>query len=257
MKEYVNFYENLKEARRRIADTVVMYEGIPHYVLCISDHKSDGIFRAYLEPLATEGFMEIYEGSNVPYHSVDELSSSVGDKMDEYLDTHKDSRIIRKMLNSPKFNKFRPFPLGMCNYQGTVNYLTRTPVRPLTQQGLTETMIRSVVVDLNEGIQRLPRASRPGLFSKEFARTVYGEYPTLEEVIGGLKDPTVSSVACAFHREFAIVKGPIKTLFLAYRTDIIGILPNKDTGKVVLSYEFGYVKETIQELGIFNEVLVD
>ena len=88
MKEHVNFYENLKEARRRIADTVVMYEGIPHYVLCISDHKSDGIFRAYLEPLATEGFMEIC-GGDVPYHGVDEPSYSIGDKMDEYLDTHR------------------------------------------------------------------------------------------------------------------------------------------------------------------------
>ena len=49
MEKNVNFYENLEEAQRRLRGTVVMYDGIPHYVLAITDHQSGGIFRVYMQ----------------------------------------------------------------------------------------------------------------------------------------------------------------------------------------------------------------
>ena len=217
MTEYANFYENLKEARRRIDDTVVLYDGLPYYVLAISDHKPDDIFRVYLDPLVTEGDMEHYM-KRVPYEWHDEPDRKVGHVMDEYLDSNKDSKIIRKMMNSPKFERFRPFPLGMCNFQGGVSYLTRMPTRPMTNQGLTGSGVKAERLDLNETRGMLGRGYCPTLFSTSMCKTILGVYPSINEVIENLLDPEVVDDGSAFHREFAIMCGPINTLFLTIVT---------------------------------------
>jgi hypothetical protein len=48
---------------------------------------------------------------------------------------HPAAGILRKQMNSPLFNKFRPYPLGMCNTKGQrAYYLERQPNRK-TEQG--------------------------------------------------------------------------------------------------------------------------
>lgn len=256
MTEYANFYENLKEARRRIGDTVVLYDGLPYYVLCISDHRSDGIFRVYLDPLVMSDNME-HQTKQVPFDWHDEPNRKVGHVMDEYLDKNKDSKIIRKMMNSPKFDRFRPFPLGMCNFQGGVSYLSRMPTRPLTNQGLVGSGIKAERLCLSDARGMGGRMYCPPLFHPSMCSAILGVYPSINDVIENLLDPEVSEDGCAFHREFAIMRGPVNTLFLSYKTDIIGILSNKDRSKVILPKEFAYCKEVTEELGVFSEVVVD
>lgn len=256
MKEYPNFYENLKEARRRIGDTVVMYDGLPYYVLCISDHKADGIFRVYLDPLVTEGNME-HHVKRVPHEWHDEPDRKVGHVMDEYLDRNKESKILRKMMNSPLFDRFRPFPLGMSNFQSGVVYLTRMPTRPLTNQGLVGSAVKAERLSLDSERGMLGRGYCPSLFHPSMCKTILGVYPSVNEIIENLRDPDVVDEGCAFHREFAIMRGPINTLFLAYKTDIIGLLCNKDVSKVILPREFAYCKEVTEELGVFDQVITE
>jgi hypothetical protein len=71
--------------------------------------------------------------------------------------------IIRKTMNSPKFNKFRPFPLGMCNSNGRCYFLERQPLRPKVEQGLIRSMVTEKQITLAEvidtkGKRCLPRA---------------------------------------------------------------------------------------------------
>src|SRR3546814_20877703 len=57
-----------------------------------------------------------------------------GKRMDNFLKDNPDCGIIRKNMDSPLFNRFRPFPLGMCNLNGETYFLCRSPTRN-TQQG--------------------------------------------------------------------------------------------------------------------------
>src|SRR3546814_18111544 len=113
MVKYTNFYETVKEADMRLRHTLVMYDGEPYYVLLISDHKKDGVFRIYMDKAGNEhGFA--FQREQVPY----EASSSwnvTATVMDDWLEKNPDKGVIRKMMNSPKFNQFKPFPLGMIN----------------------------------------------------------------------------------------------------------------------------------------------
>ncbi len=255
MAELVNFYENLKEAEMRLRDTVVMYDGEPHYILRITNHMPDGIFRVYMEPLNPDGHMEL-QIRDIPYTWNDEPNMSTGQKMDDYLKKNEgDTLIKRKMMNSPKFHKFRPFPLGMCNRDGKVYYLSRTPKRPMTQQGLTDSMVKCSYVCLNSSMIGT-KVSVPGVFSNELAQTIIGMYPTFNDVVQNLADPDVTNEGVAFHRDFAILRGPVRTLFLAYKTDVIGFLPDRDGASVYIDKAFEYTKEVVKDLGVFENVKV-
>src|SRR3546814_4953080 len=78
--------------------------------LLSSDHKKDGVFRIYMDKAGNEhGFA--FQREQVPY----EASSSwnvTATVMDDWLEKNPDKGVIRKMMNSPKFNQFKPFPLG-------------------------------------------------------------------------------------------------------------------------------------------------
>lgn len=262
MKIYPNFYETLKETEMRLNNTIVMYDGAPYYVLCVSDHKNDGVYRVYLDPLGNPNGMEINElpfGESVPYDWYDEpgIGNSKGEKMDAYLDKYDGkTRIVRKMANSPLFNKFRPFPLGMENTGGDVYYIERQPVRH-TQQGLTQQMIRTTCLIPSSSMKSSGGGllgSNISIFHQDFYAMLMGDYPTAQEIVEQLRDPNILNNAVAFHREFAIVRGPLDMMYLAYRTDIIGVMPKGSLDKVCLGRNFVYTKEVVRDLGIFNSI---
>src|SRR3546814_3440759 len=120
-----------------------MYNNSPYYVLCITDHKKDGIFRMYLDELYTERGAAISLIPGIPYEYNDGTPQHIerGKRMDNFLKDNPECGIIRKNMDYPLFNRFRPFPLGMCNFNGETYFLCRSPTRT-TQQGLTENMIR-------------------------------------------------------------------------------------------------------------------
>lgn len=252
-KEHPNFYENLKEAEMRLRGTVVTYDGEPYYVLCITDHKPDGIFRVYLQPLGWRPGPNI--NLNMPYE-FNEDGLPTGLAMDKWLEKYPDSGILRKHMNSPAFNKFRPFPLGMCNYPHGAAYLERVPQRH-TQQGLTAAMVMQEYLELdNDGKDGKPKKGSRffEITSPAFRECIRGRYPSLETCLTKLNDPKIRNKSAAFHRDFALIRGPVETLFFAYKKETIGFLPRNDLSLLQVSKKFVHLKEVLEELKSFEDV---
>ena len=258
MARYKNFYETSREANLRLQHTCILYDGDPYYVLCVTDHKPDGIFRIYMEPVGTgivsitnrDGYIphneQEYEEPSATPGTPGMIYRSRGEKMDAWMAANPNSGVIRKMMNSPAFNKFRPFDLGMMNTPTGAVYVTRNPVR-MTQQGLVQNMMSSRIVSLDS----LPRASRTTIsFTQPFFKDcIKNVYPSLEAAFEAAKESGKSN---AFHRHFAVAAGPVSSTFLAYKEDVIGILPTKDS--VILGNEFKHCKEIVERLNVFSTV---
>jgi hypothetical protein len=262
MPEFVNFYENIAEAKLRLDNTIVMYDGKPYYVYWIAAH-TDGKIRAYLDN---------YEGGQFIRHRISDFPRSNNYHPSDYdavladwYKNNKDKGLIRKELGSPHFNKFRPFPLGNVNIRGSVVYTERTPTRN-TNQGLRERSVYALNVLPVPNPTSGDKSNRKGLgfsynnetnidiFSPEFCDTMCGNYPSVEEILAAFKDPSVINTGVAFHREFSIFRGPLDMLILCYRDEGIGLLMNGDLSSVVVGHKYGYLKETIEDLGCFAQV---
>lgn len=260
MKKHTNFYETLKEAEMRLLNTIVLYDGKPYYVLAITDHRNDGIFRIYLDDMTHPEGSVLTRFHDIPYEWIpyEPGQPSKGAKLDEWLDKNPDKGLIRKMMNSPHFNNYRPFPLGMINFGGSVGYLERSPQRH-TQQGLTANMVTSETVCLDSNAPRMGRGNtfRYRFLSPETAATIMGDYPSAEECLKNLLNPEIANTAAAFHRLFALVRGPIDTMFLAYKADIVGILCDNNFSRVRVAKEFRHTKELIEGLNLFDKIIID
>lgn len=252
MPSHVNFYENIKEARMRLLHTVVLYDGVPFYIYAVSDHRPDGIFRVYMDEIGNPKGMAHQRLPAFPYDHGD----STGVLLDEYISKNPNCGIVRKMMNSPSFNKFRPFPLGMMNMNGDTFYIERQPVRH-TQQGLTNQMIVTNPVSLKPSDKsKIASVVGHGSFGVEFKMMVLGQYPSFDECVKNLTDPEVINDAVGFHRDFAVVRGPVDTLFLGYKDSVVGTIPNADRSVLRLSRKHVHVKESVEELGIFKSIQV-
>ncbi len=246
--EYPNFYENLEEASKRLSGTYVLYDGRPYRILTITNHKPDGIFRAYLLPLGDKEIDYIPDYDMFTFGSNDQAKY-----LDEWMEKNP-GQALRKHLNSPKFNRFRPFPLGMCNFKGSAVYLERQPMRPRMEQGLVLSgVIESSVSLLNKG-GRMGSGTQVKLNSDSFRDCVLGKHPSAQECVERLSDPSCGNDSAAFDRYFALVRGPVDMTFLAYKGDVIGLLPDNNLSSVRLSKKFSYAKEVVQELGVFQNV---
>lgn len=252
MAKHENFYENLPEAQMRLRGTVVLYDKTPVYVWAVTDHKGDGVFRIYISPIED---VHNSPGGN-PIHDVSQNNPQLGVAFDEWMEqpkvkSSKNFRIQRKKMNSPLFNKFRPFPLGMMNGETQAVYVERQPQRPKTEQGLTPNSLFSTPVTAAQG--NGPRHS-VDIYKKNFRDCIVGEYPSPKTVLAGLQSPKVANESVAFDRKFALVRGPIDTLFLGYKEDIIGVLPNGDFSALKLGKDFTHCKEVVEELNLFYTV---
>ncbi len=263
MVAHLNFYETIHETHMRLRGTVVLYDGEPYVVLCITNHRDDGIFRIYLEPIGNGEHMLAYNNPNPPptnqYSSDDPV---LGVAMDKWMEKYPDTKIIRKMMNSPAFNKFRPYPLGMCNYEDRVFYLERQPNRK-TEQGLTHSMVvcQRINLDIMDNGKARMGGGRNGcmvdLYGPGFRDCIMGVHPSAQECLDNLKDPEIINEAAAFHRQFALVRGPLGMIFLAYKADIVGVLPNRDLSVLRLGREFSHTREVIELLRTFDTIIQD
>lgn len=247
--EHPNFYENLEEATKRLSGTYVLYDGEPYRILTITDHMSDGIFRAYLLPLGDKAVEYIPD-----YDMFNPGSPDQAKHIDNWMDKNPDAGVLRKHLNSPKFNRFRPFPLGMCNYKGYAFYLERQPMRPRMEQGLVSSGIVESPLSLQKTGGRLNSGTQVKMNSDAFRDCILGRHPSAQECVERLKDPTCGNDAAAFDRYFALVRGPVDMMFLAYKGEVVGLLPDNNLSSARLSKKFSYVKEVVQELGVFQNV---
>lgn len=212
---YENFYENLEEASFRLNQSIVMYDGQPVYIHSL-ENNTDGIVRVRIQELP--------------------------------LDEAKINNTTRKMINSPKFNRFRPFELGNMNLLASgVIYpyrLERVPVRTRTQ-GTTQTNTR-----LNP---LFPELRNPNfgfnslLYNEGFVEMCRGVYPTWDEYI------ETGIPSCALSRDIAIRLSEDTGLrFLKYKELYAGIVTEK--GVVALYPKYNYLREAIEELKVFSGV---
>jgi len=250
MAKYPNFYESLPEANKRIKGTVILYDGQPFHVLAVANHMNDDIFRVYMEPLCSAGESESQFN---PFDSISKNSGdnpSVGPLCDQYLESKKHTKVIRKMMNSPHFNKFRPFPLGFVNIDGRCVYVERAPTRR-TEQGLNSQSLIQHSVCLS---QPNFRSRGVGLLSYELADTILGNYPSFDETFEALNNPEISNVGAAFDRKFALVRGPIGMLFLAYKDEIVGVFPNNDKSFLKIGENFRHLTEILTATEYFGRI---
>lgn len=252
MPQFINFYENVAEARLRLLNTVVAYEGHPCYVHWISDSHEDGRFRIYIEQIGVNGY-GIGRDKFFDFPSRDNhYENSYDQVLDEWLERNPDRGVMRKYMSSQGFNKYRPFPLGNVNMSGQVVYTERRPTRQ-TIQGIrqdslvSETVQAAPRVEPDNGL-RLSRV-HVDLYSEPFADCVLGNYPSYEEVIEHLKSPDCGNAGLAFSRDFSVLRGPLKTLFLCYKTEGVGCI-GIGSG-LILDTSYEYLKEQVEELNVF------
>lgn len=253
MAEYLNFYENIKEANLRLQHTVVTYDAQPYYVWYVGKYDDDAVLRVYMEPLGHAEGTVVSRFGSLPC----DFPTSDGDRtkaMDLWMGKNPSSGLIRKTMNSPKFNKFRPFPLGMCNIEGSTYFVERSPQRH-TQQGLTDAHTTAHHVSLFSNGQGPRRGSVP-IMSAALGATIADSYPSFKECLDNLKDDKVSNEAVGFSRNFAVVRGPVGTLFLAYKTDMIGFLPSGDDTLVYLSKKYAHTAEVVDLCGVFKQIVI-
>lgn len=263
--KHKNFYENAKEANLRLRNTIVWYDGPgeqgPYYVLIITDHDGDD-YKIYMKKIGQK-YQNIPGIISVNEHFSHNDTGGVGPHMDKFMKDYPQFKMIRKDLSSPHFRAFRPFPLGMMN---TVRedkagkpvdcetlYLERQPNRA-TQQGLIRSMV--AVSPVTAAMSRQPTGMpyQFDIWSEDFYECIMGSYPSIDTCLSKLSDPKVANEAAAFHRYFALVRGPIGMLFLSYKGDVVGLLDNKNLSSVTVDREFKYTREAISDLHVFNNI---
>lgn len=249
-----NFYENIAEATMRLHKTMVVYDGEPYYVYQIAEHK-DGVFRVYLEPIADYGSKT---SPNREIRRQDPYGNGLTPAViDKFMEDNKDCTILRKKINSPAFNKFRPFSLGMVNTgetgQGKCFFVERQPQRQ-TSQGLINSMLIESQITCGQGFQTQQGLNFVNMYSEAFRATVLGIYPTAKDCLDALMDSEVTNEALAFNRLFAFVRGPLDVIYLAYKDEIVARLPDDNLSQIQLGRKFRHLKEAVNELGIFGAV---
>lgn len=244
--KHPNFYENLTEALMRLKHTIVLYDGEPVYIYTITNHMPDGQFRVYFSSI-----VEANKNLNniAPIHQLPNEHPSMGPQMDEFMKASS-IKIFRKKMESKHFNDFRPFPLGMMNLKENVLYVERKPVRPKVEQGLQYNMLEGTEISIvrNNNKLQIP------ILCAEFRDCVMGDYPSPRRCLEELTKGEVENLAVAFNRNFAVVRGPIDTLFLAYKRDVVGVLPRGDFYSLRLGKNYKHVKEAARELRLFTNI---
>jgi len=248
-----NLYDSLEEAYRRLHNTVVTYDGEPCSVIAVTNHKKDQIFRLYLWPVRYPVSSPLFPRALANYIP---MAAEMGAYLDKFMEEHKDSPLMRKHANSPAFNLFRPFSLGMLNDgDGNVHYLERSPERRV-QQGLIPAMVNYCQLSLDVGNVNL-RGRWPGRLSGEpFCDCVQANHPSAEECLENLLDPANTNTAAAFNRYFAFVRGPLDTFFLAHKNEMVGFVPANRRPTVELGKRFRHLKEAVEETNQFAAVSV-
>lgn len=209
-----NFYDSQEEARFRLANTVVEYDGEAVYVSSVENHD-DGVLRVKIV--------------NMP------LDAAVAGG----------GKAQRKLINSPKFRRFQTVKMGWCNHfengMTQASFVERTPVRR-SKQGLSaEAYAASLPHPNRDGGRGLMRSSlsfNQAIHSVAFCEMVRGEYPTYEDTIKML----VNNSSIAVSHDFLIQRSGEGLLRLWYKKDIVGTIVR---GQIFLFENFGYLRETI------------
>lgn len=259
-----NFFETVAEANIRLRNTVIWYDGPgeqgPYHVMLVTGDSGDD-FKIYMKKLG----QKYSSVPNVipPNDHIGSNTNGAQALMDQFMKNHPGWNMVRKDLSSPYFKSFRPFPLGMMNQvkrdkagkavDCETLFLERQPNRA-TQQGLTKPMIYAKSV--NAAISRSPKPVDHyfDTWSQGFYDCILGKHPSIDECLSNLTDRSIANEAAAFHRYFAIVKGPCDMLFLSYKGEVVGMLDNRNRSSITVASEYKYTREAIDDLRVFNSI---
>lgn len=126
-----------------------------------------------------------------------------------------------------------PVPLGFCNYNGSVTYLSRSPVRNDWKQGLRNKTLRSS--SPRWGVDEIP--------FKAIGTTIDGLFPSLERAFANVKDRELE--AMAWCRDFAIDNN----LNIFYKTvGVVGAFLDTTERRFHLEKPFRWVQESLEEV---------
>lgn len=207
-------YESLEDARLRLKNTVVLYDGDPVFIRNIEPSRSekDGIFRIHADALPL---------------NVDEDGIEVGD----WIEAAKKAG-LRKFISSKNFD-IAPFKMGYVNLRKGAVFCSRLPRRQ-QKQGLSAESYSGIGLDWANFVR-----------SSEVVDMIKGRYPTFEQAKALLnKSPLV-----AFSREFAIARDEIlEDMFvLYYKGSKVGVFLGD---KVTLGKKYTCLKETLLEIKV-------
>lgn len=260
MVDYLNFYENADEVNRRLRGTVVLYDGKPYYVMTLAMASVDSIVRLYLEPLSSEHrplLLDNYKmkaltdkGISFPWQQYPHGSSSMISAMETFTKQVPELGILRKKINSPSFNKFRPFPLGYSLQDGGYPvYVMRKPVRK-GYQGFSSA--RAAVINL-DAVDGYFNSGNFDINSPALYNAIVADWPTYHAAVGKmLQNP--SQLGQPFHRDLAIIRGPCDSFFLGHRYQIVGQITDLPTGSIRLAKSCQHLFETLSEMNIFQSI---
>lgn len=201
------FWTDSQQAGERLHQTVILYDGQPHYVERIdSEHDfDDRIPRANLRPC-------------------DPTSPKTS----------------RKQLNSPKFGRFRTMPnLGWMNSTqsgvGAV-YLERRNLRA-TKHGLCTNNVTVHNFRFRDdwcGCETGAYNFSGFMFDKGFVDAHNGVFPSLERTLQNIRESTV----IAYSRQFAVARCELGIRWLFRGTDKVGIFTGTDTLNLLAKFSF-------------------
>lgn len=263
MAKHKNFFETINEAKMRLNNTIVQYRNDFYKINSVGTGVSgDGKFRVYMEQLGFGKEASIRLRKYGFPSSMDYSSPNRWEAYDKFLEKYPDIGFTRKYASSKYFHKFRPFPLGNVNQDGSVIYCERSPTRNMNQGLLAEAILSTIVTPSSGGSTDSSGVSlMEGLggayinsMSPEFYAMLKGIYPSFDEVIGNLLDPEISNEGCAFHREFSVMRGPLGLLFLCHRHTGVGLIDSDKN--LTLGRPFEYLLEQLEELNVFNSIIV-
>lgn len=205
------FWTDVQQALERIGRSVVLYDNQPYYVETVEDH-ADGTPRARVRPCGDP--------------------EAKGD---------------RKMLNSPKFQRFRELPnLGWMNNVGNKHGAMFLARRTMTTRvhGLNSNNIHCHAFIHNPNAD-LP-ILRPGdhtfanvMFNEGFVDCHNDKFPALTKILAIIKENT----SIAFSRKFCVLRDATGLRWMYRNTDRVGIFTGVDTLNLISKY--GYLREEI------------
>lgn len=206
------FWTDTTQARERLANTVVMYDGEPVIILDIlnGDDFDDRVPRAYMN-----------------------YCSKLADTPQ------------RKRLDSPKFNKFRDLPpLGFLNCPKYGAVLLERRAARSRLHGLCDTNVACWFFSKEHGyeMRRMDGGWKRYYTSEGFIESCKDVFPTLEEVLLNIKE--VSSIA--FSRKFAVYRDELGLRWLYRNEQRIGLFPNAKSLCLISKFKF-YREEIMAE----------
>lgn len=204
------FWTDLTQAQERLTHCVVLYDDQPFYIESVEAHE-DGIPRARL--LACNPTREA----------------------------------SRKMLNSPKFKRFRDLPrLGWSNMGGAMGaaLLERRAVTTRTH-GLNNNNVSVKTfrtVDSGEVLLRGGNYNFNGcMFLQGFSDANSGKFPTLAGILQNIAEGS----AIAYSRKFCVFRDTTGIRWLYRNSDRVGLFTGVDT--LNLLTKFAFLREEIME----------